>query len=238
MALEILLRTLLIYLVVLALIRLMGKREIGQLSAFDLVVAIMIAEVAVFPMEDLETPLYVSLIPVFTLVGAEIFFSFLCLKNSTIRRMINGSPTVIVFRGKIMEKEMRKLRYSVNDLLEQLREKEVLDLADVEYAILENSGELSVVLKPDKKPLTPADLNLQVPWEEPPVPLIFDGRVNYRNLKYLGWNEDYLSGRLQREFGLEITEVLYASRNPGGDLYVSEKASARYKENRWRDVKA
>lgn len=223
LALTVFLRTILIYLVVLTLIRLMGKREVGQLSAFDLVVAIMIAEVAVFPMEDLDTPLYISLLPVFTLVGAEVFFSYLCLKSSKLRKVISGEPTVVIYQGKIMEKEMRKLRYSVNDLLEQLREKDVQSVADVEYAILENSGKLSVILKREKKPLSPSDLNLEVPAEDPPVPLVLDGEVNRENLQYLGWSEEFLSQKLQEEKGLQIREVLYAVTLADGELYVSEK---------------
>ncbi len=233
MALEIFLRTLLIYLVVLILIRLMGKREVGELSAFDLVVAIMIAEVAVFPMEELDIPLYIGLIPVFTLVGAEIFFSYLCLKSQFIRKVINGAPSVIIYQGEIMESEMRKLRYNINDLLEQLREKEVIDVSEVEYAILETSGELSVILKRDKRPLTPSDINLEVPdVTEIPVPAIIDGEIQRENIRKMGVGEAALEERLKKEKGVNSSQVLFATLDKGGNMYVSIKERDRSKSNR------
>ncbi len=232
MALEIFFRTIFIYLVVLVLIRLMGKREVGELSAFDLVVAIMIAEVAVFPMEELDTPLYIGIVPVLTLVGAEIFFSFLCLKSQLVRRVINGSPSVIISRGEIMEKEMRKLRYNVNDLLEQLREKDVVDISDVQYAILETSGELSVILKSEKKPLTPSDLNLKVPEEEIPATVIIDGEVQRENLEIMGLDEACLGEKLKKEKGVSISQVLYASLESSGEMYVSLKERSRTVQKR------
>jgi len=216
-------RTLLIYLLVLFVIRLMGKREVGELSSFDLVVAIMIAELAVIPMEQVDIPLYVGLIPLFTLAVLEVIISFLCLKSRFVRRVISGSPSIIIANGKIMEDEMRRLRYNVNDLLGQLREKDVANIEDVDYAILETSGELSVILKPDRRPVTPKDLSLSPPYEGLPVPLIFDGEIHQGNLRFLGYDVAWLKEKLAQSGQLSPEDVLFASMDSSGNLYISEK---------------
>ena len=118
----------------------MGKREVGQLSTFDLVVAIMIAEVAVFPLEDLKTPLYMGLFPMLVLVSAEVLLSYLCLKYKFLRKIVDGYPSVLISKGEIVEEEMRRQRYNINDLMGQLRERNIFNISDVEYAILETTG--------------------------------------------------------------------------------------------------
>ena len=225
MVLNIFLRTLLIYLSVLLVMRLMGKREVGQLSTFDLVVAIMIAEVAVIPVEDLSIPVYIGLIPMFTLVGAEIFFSFLCLHSRKLRGLIEGHPSIIIANGRIIEREMRRLRYNINDLLGQLREKNIFNLSDVEYAILETSGELSVILKSSKRSLNLEDISIFPGKEELSVPLIVDGEVLDKNLQYTGYSRDWLQQKLHG-CSLQPEDILFASLEPGGKLYISEKEHA------------
>ena len=178
-------RTVVLYMAVLLAVRIMGKREVGELSAFDLVVAIMIAELAAMSMERINMPLHEGLVPIFTLVGLEILLSYLSLKSHTIRGLVDGAPSIVIANGKIVEKELRKLRYNVSDLIGQLREKDVANIADVEYAVLETSGELSVVLKSSKRPVTPEDLGLPTKYEGLPVPLIFDGLNHYTTVPSL-----------------------------------------------------
>ncbi|NLZ38674.1 MAG: DUF421 domain-containing protein [Firmicutes bacterium] len=227
MALTLFYRTVLIYLVVLVSIRIMGKREVGELSAFDFVVAIMIAELAAMAMEQTDMPLLVALVPIFTLVALEILLSYLCLKSHTIRNIIDGSPSIVIADGKIIEKELRKLRYNVSDLVGQLREKDVSNIADVQYAILETSGELSVQLKANKRPVTPEDLGLPTKYEGIPTPLIFDGHVHHKNLRNLQLDKDWLLKELRKQGIDRIEDVLYASLDTDGNLYVSEKDRAR-----------
>lgn len=226
MLVNIFLRTIFIYIVVLFLIRIMGKREVGQLSAFDLVVAIMIAELAVFPLENLNIPIYLGLVPILTLVGAEILFSYLCLKSRKIREIINGNPSTLIVGGKILEKEMRKLRYNINDLLGQLREKDITNVADVEYAILETSGQLSVALRPEKRPLTPSDINIKAPASGFPSSVILDGEIINESLSMLNLDEEQFRLRLD-EKGLKPEDVFYASMDINGELYVSKKDKPR-----------
>jgi uncharacterized membrane protein YcaP (DUF421 family) len=227
LAFTIFLRTLVIYLVILAVIRLMGKREVGQLSTFDFVVAIMIAEIAVLPLEQIEMPLFLAFIPILTLVGAEMFLSYLCLKIHWIREVIDGAPSILIHRGKIIEQEMRKLRYNMNDLLSQLREKSIVDVSDVEYAILETSGELSVILKSDRQPLTPRDLGLETAPVYLPLPVVFDGEVCHQNLKSLERDENWLRQELLRKKGLRPKDILFASFHPQRGFYISLKERAK-----------
>lgn len=215
------LRTILLYVIVLVLIRLMGKREVGQLSAFDLVVAIMIAEVAVIPMEQVNIPFYYALIPLFTLVAAEMLFSYICLKSEWLRKAIDGSPSIVIARGRIREEEMRRLRYNINDLLSQLRTKNVFDPAEVEYAILETSGELSVLLRSELQPLTPAVLDIPAKPVNLSVPLIADGRINRNRLAELGQDEDWLRRELLEREGLSLDDIFFASYHPHRGFYVS-----------------
>ena len=222
-------RTVFLYLAVLAAVRIMGKREVGQLSAFDLVVAIMIAELAAMSMEKIDMPLYEGIIPIFTLVFLEIFLSYLSLKSHTIRGLVDGAPTIVSANGKIREKELRKLRYNVSDLLGQLRQKDVANIANVQYAILETSGELSVVLKSGKRPVTPEDLGLPVKEEGLPTPLIFDGQVHCRNLQKLGLDRTWLEEEIRKKGVARIEDVLFASLDTSGQLYVSEKEQAKKK---------
>lgn len=227
MILNLIYRTLIIYFTVLIVMRLMGKREVGQLSIFDLVVAIMIAEIAVFPLGNASKPLYLGLVPMFVLVGTEIFLSYLCLRSRFLREVIEGQPSVIIANGKIMEKEMRRLRYNINDLLGQLREKNIFNICDVEYAILETSGKLSVVVKPAKRVVTMEDFNFSPSSSESlPVPLIVDGELLSKNLEHIGYSQRWLEEKL-RDNNLKIKEILYASLDNQGRLYISEKEKKR-----------
>lgn len=220
-------RTLVLYLGVLVVIRIMGKREVGQLSPFDLVVAIMIAESAAISMEDTTKPLLVGFTPIFTLMGAEVLLAYISLKFKGARHIVTGMPSILIDKGVIMEKEMRKLRYNINDLLSQLRDKNVANIADVEYAILEPSGSLSVFLKSDRRPVTPKDLKIQPPYEALPVPLIFDGEVQERYLSLAGKTEEWLQGKLQ-EMGIKShKDVLFASLDQNEGLYVSRKNAGK-----------
>ena len=211
-------RTALLYLAVLVAIRIMGKREVGELSAFDLVVAIMIAELAAMSMERLDMPLHEGLIPIFTLVFLEMLLSFLSLKSHTIRGIVDGAPSIVIANGKIVEKELRKLRYNMSDLLGQLRVKDVANIADVQYAVLETSGELSVVLKAENRPVTLADLGLPVKYEGIPTPLVFDGHIHYKNLRGLHLDEAWLLNEVRKKGIEQIADVLFASLHTDGEL--------------------
>lgn len=216
------LRTILIYFIVLLVMRLMGKREIGQLSPFDFVVAIMIAEVAAMPMEQPEIPLLRGLAPLFVLAALEIAFSYAALHNRWLRHFVCGTPQVIIRDGQILHREMRRARYNLDELLSQLREKGYPDPAEVAEAVLENSGELSVIPKSECRPVTREDLNLRPAAAGLPLVLVADGEVVKPNLAAAERDETWLENEL-RVRGLSLKEVFLAALSPDGRLFVSPR---------------
>ena len=214
------LRTLATYFVVLIVMRIMGKREIGQLSSFDLVVALIIAELAAIPVGETELPFFRGIVPIITITTAQILLSFLCLKIDWLREVVYGHPTVLIKNGKILEREMLKSRYNLEDLLTQLREKNFPNVADVEFAILENSGDLTVIPKSQKRPLTPEDLGLSTIYEGLCLPLIVDGKIKRGNLEQTGLGEGWLLREIRARGAQSFNDVFFASRDTAGTLYV------------------
>ncbi|BAF59030.1 predicted membrane protein [Pelotomaculum thermopropionicum SI] len=215
-------RTVFIYFLVLAVIRMMGKREIGQLSPFDFVVAIIIAELAAMPMEMSNIPLWHSVLPLVILGVLEVAVSYATLLSQTLRGVVCGHPQVVIKNGKLLREEMRKARYNLDDLMAQLREKGVVDPSDVEFAVLETSGKLSVILKSQRRPVTPADLGISTPYEGLPTVLVMDGNVMKKNLKEANLDEKWLLQALQ-ERQLSPKKILLATLSTDGRLYISEK---------------
>lgn len=153
------LRTIILYLVVIMVVRLMGKRQVGELEPTELVVTIMISELASIPMQETGIPISAGLIPILTIFILEVMFSFVEMKNKKIRRFISGKPSVLVHEGKLILEEMKRIRFNRDDLMEELRLSGCANIGDVQYAILETNGQLSVILKKDNQPITQKDLN-------------------------------------------------------------------------------
>lgn len=217
-------RTLILYVIVVVVMRVMGKRQIGQLQPFEFVVAIMVSELAAIPMQNTGIPLINGIIPILTLFIAQLITSYISLKSVKARAIICGKPSILVENGRIKEEELRKEVYTLNDLLEQLRSKNMPNISDVEYAILETNGELSVIPKSGKRPVNPEDLNIQTKYEGLPLDLIIDGKVNYKNLGKakldIGWLETELG-----KFGIyNLKSVIFASLDTSGNLYYQQKA--------------
>lgn len=217
------LRTVLLYFLLLALLRIMGKRELGQLSPFDFVVAIMIAELATIPMENLSVPLFHGIIPIFILAILEILISYLALKSQFFRKIIDGTPSIIIKNGQIQVKELKKSRFNLHDLLSYLREKAIFDIANVEFAVLERSGKLSIVLKSQKRALTPEDVSVTTDYEGLSTPLIFDGVVDEKSLKKINLDNQWLDQELAKHGFSSANDVFFASINTRGELYVTPK---------------
>ncbi|WP_334109696.1 DUF421 domain-containing protein [Thermodesulfitimonas autotrophica] len=220
--LEVVARTVLIYFVVLLMVRLMGKREIGQLSPFDFVVAIIIAEVAALPMEQPEIPLLRGLVPLFVLVVLEIAFSYAILHSRWLRQLMCGRPQVIISNGRILNQEMRRARYNLDDLLGQLREKGYPNPAEVAFAVLETSGRLSVVPWAEVQPPTRRDLGLKAQATRLPRILVADGEVLVRNLAASGRDKAWLEAELHQQ-GLGVKEAFLVTLSPDGTLFVSPR---------------
>lgn len=222
--LEVVFRTIVIYLVVLVVVRLMGKREIGQLSPFDFVVAIIIAELAAIPMESRSIPLWQGLVPLFTLGVLEVVFSFAALYSPKLRKILDGSPQVVIKNGKILKHEMRRARYNLDDLMSQLRERGFVNVSDVEFGVLETSGRLSVIPRSQKRPVTPEDLGLCTGYEGLPTVLVMDGTVMHRELHEVGLDPGWLKEKLARA-GLNPDKVFLACLDTEGKLFINEDTS-------------
>lgn len=219
-------RTLILFVVVVVGLRLMGKRQIGQLQPYELVIVIMLSALAAIPMENTGIPLVSGLFPIFTLLLAQVALAYISLKSERARGIICGTPSVLIENGKIIEKEMYRLRYNMNDLLEQLRSKNIPNVSDVEFAILETSGQLSVIPKSQKRPLIPADLNLPTMYEGLPLTLIIDGHVFSQNLSRANLGMEWLASELHK-FGIkDFNDVLFASLDTEGKLFYQAKSKA------------
>jgi uncharacterized membrane protein YcaP (DUF421 family) len=219
-------RTLILFTVVVIGLRLMGKRQISQLQPYELVIVIMLSALAAIPMENTGVPLLSGLLPILTLLVAQVVLSTIALKSERARGIICGTPSVLIENGKIVEKELARLRYNINDLLEQLRAKNMPNIADVEFAILETSGDLSVIPKSQKRPLVPADINVFTTYEGLPVTLVIDGYVFVKNLNKVNLSVEWLQSELQ-PFGIHsLKDVLFASLDTEGKLFYQLKSKA------------
>lgn len=213
-------RTLIFYFTLVAAVRLMGKREIASLAPTDLVVAILLADMAIIPIEQPDTPILMGLVPIVTIVALQILLSYTSLKNLEFQKVIDGVPSVLIRSGKIDLKALTANRYALEELVSQVRLKGIHDIADVEVAILESNGELSVIPKSQKRPVTPADLGIETRYEGLPHILILDGQVLKRELEEIKLDEAWLNKELKR-LGVEggPESVLFASINTEGELY-------------------
>jgi len=221
----VLLRTLILYALIVFAMRIMGKQQIGQLQPFELVIAIMISELAAVPMENTGIPLINGITPILTLIVAQVILSYISLKSEKARALICGRPSILIEKGKIMEPELKRLRYNLSDLMEQLRGKNIPNIADVEFAVLETNGNLSVIPKSHKRPITPDDLNIPTRYEGLPHPLILDGQIQHKNLKSVGLDISWLYGQLKQS-GIEKPEdVLFASLDTQGNLFYQKRLS-------------
>jgi uncharacterized membrane protein YcaP (DUF421 family) len=216
-------RVIVLYLLVMVALRLMGKREIGQLSVFDFVISVMIAELSTLPMEDTAVPLYRSIISISLLVILQLVVAFAQLKSHRFRHWVDGEPSVLVKNGNIQDDEMKRIRYTMHDLLTQLREKGVMNIADVEFAILETSGKLSVFPKAQSRPVTPRDLSQPVQAEKMPLPLIIDGTPVKKTLATIQRTEGWLREEVEKHGYGAIENVFYAEIDQEGQIYLDER---------------
>jgi uncharacterized membrane protein YcaP (DUF421 family) len=219
-------RTLIVYALTMLSMKVMGKRQIGQLQPFELVVVLIISELATICLENNGLPLLNSIIPIVTITILQITIALINMKSQKFRILVCGKPTVIIKNGEILEDEMKRLRLNTSDLQEQLRAKGFFDLAEVEFAIMETNGQLSVMPRADKRPLNPGDLNLKIKNEKPAVSLILDGVINYKHLAEQERDERWLYKKL-RQYNIEKPEdVFFLSLDGNGNIFCQLKAKA------------
>ena len=215
-------RSIVLYVLVLIVMRLMGKREIGQLQPFELAIAIMIADLASIPMTEIGIPIYYGIVPILGLLMMHMFISFLNMKSIKAREILCGRPSILIYRGKIIEQELKKQRFTINELEERLRGNDVFNIGDVEYAILETSGQVTVIQKPEKRNVTPEDLNISPDYEGIPYDLVVDGKVMTENLKELGKNYKWLEKQTEK-FNIKPEEALVVTLDAKGQIFCQKK---------------
>ena len=216
------LRTVILYIFVLITMRLMGKREIGQLQPFELAIAIMIADVASTPMANIGVPIFSGIIPILALLSMHLLISNINLKSITIRKVLCGKPTILVYRGRIDELALKKEKFTINELQERLRGNGVFNLGDVEYAILETSGQISVIQKPDKRTTIPADFDILPEYEGIPYDLVIDGKVMHENLKAIGKDYVWLKKQVEK-FKMKPEQALVVTLDGKGQIFCQSK---------------
>ncbi len=193
MYISIIVKTFVLYFFIIIMYRIMGKKEVGELGLGDLIVTVLIAELAALSIEDTDSSIFISIVPIIVLVICEMLLSFISMKSEAIRNFIDGRPSVIIKDGKVNLTLMTKLRYTLDDLITQLREKGVKSLEEVDYAVLENSGSLSVFQNSDSYPM----------------PFILDGVIDYNVLKEIKKDKTWIQGFLKKE-NLELEDIFYA----------------------------
>lgn len=221
----ILIRTIILYFVVLFVIRIMGKAELSKMDPFEMIILFMIAELAAIPIESLDIPLLNGVAAILTLLFLEVSLSFLSVKSKKINDLLNGKPSVIVDKGRINDKELRSQRITIDDLMQQLRLKNYPSMADIDYAVLEANGDLSIIPKPGKAPLTPEAMNLTPSAEVIPLVLISDGTLYQSNLKRLKKEESFLKKELSKAKITDYSQVFLCFCDEKGQLHVYPKGN-------------
>ena len=218
-------RSIILYILVLLVMRLMGKREIGQLQPFELAISIMIADLASIPMTDIGIPIFNGIIPILGLLTMHLIISVINLKSMRAREIICGKPSILIYRGKINEKILKKERFTINELEERLRTDNVFNFGDVEYAILETSGQVTVIQKPEKRNTIPEDFNITPEYEGIPYDLVIDGKVMEKNLQQIGKDYNWLKKQAEK-FKIKPEEALIITIDGKNQIFCqkSEKS--------------
>ena len=217
-------RTLILYFLIMLGLRLMGKRQIAELEPSELVLTMMISDLASVPMQDFGIPLLAGVIPILTLMALSLLLSHLFLQNLKFRELVCGTPSILIRNGQLQQDVMRKNRYTLDELLEELRGQGYLKIQDVKYAVLENSGQLSVFPWPAQQPPTAAQLNLEQEDDTTlPVILINDGRILEKNLRSCGRDLNWLQNALSKEKISSPQQVFLFTLDEQGNTYCVER---------------
>lgn len=210
--------------------RLMGKRQIGEMQPFELVITIMISELASLPMQDTRIPLLHGIIPIVTLLVLQVILSILQLKIEKARVILSGKPSILIKDGKIDIKELKNQRITINDLIEDLRLLGTYNLDEIEYAILETSGQLSVIPKTELTPVTKKDMNIKCNQDKLPITLILDGKINEHNLEMINKDKNWLNKKLKESKITSISEVFVAILDSKDTFYCQPKEGVSNKK--------
>ena len=225
-------RTLILYGMVIIAMRIMGKRQLGELQPSELVVAIMISDLASVPMQAIDIPLLSGIIPVLTLIVAEVMVSYLSLKSKKMRKFLSGEPSIVIYDGHINEGELARLRFNINDLLEELRLNNCHDVSDVEVAVVETSGKLSVIPKDKARTATIEDLKLKnVRHDGLPCTIVSDGTLNEHELKRAQKDYKWFENEMKKHGISSVKDIFIASLDAEDELFIQLKGEKDKKEH-------
>lgn len=211
----VLIRAVVLYILLAFSLRLMGKRQLGELQPSELVVTILISNIAAIPVEDSSIPMIMGIIPILTLVCIDVIMSGIMMKSSKVRKLMIGSPRIIISDGEILQKEMQRLRYTVDDLTEAMREQSIFDITQIHFAIVETTGKINFMLKEDYKPAEKQDVKAGGSTENPPSVIIRDGIVDKEQLSLLGLGDQWLTKILRENDVSEKNVFIMTSDNNG-----------------------
>ena len=216
-------RTLIIYFIIIVCLRIMGKRQLGELQPSEFVIAILISNIATLSIEDTDIPLIGAVVPIITLMSAEVILSFITLKSGKAQVLVSGNPVMIIRGGKIDQKSMRDLRFSIEDLMSQLRINGIFDIQDVAWAIVETNGQLTVYPKFESQPITPkAVADPKSGSDTPPMVLISDGVLCSKTLSACNLTKKWYEGVLKKE-NLSEKEIFLMTCDPSAKYYIVKK---------------
>ena len=205
----------------------MGKRQLGELELSEFVVSVVIADLAANPLQDIGVPLLNGIIPVVTLLCCELLISYLILHSLRFRALLCGKPSLLIVNGQVDQREMRKNRFTLDELMEELRNQSITDISKIQYAILETNGRLNTILYPAEQPVTPSQIGIPVDDPGYATILINDGRVLSDNLHRCGRNEKWLQKELRARGVREASQVYLLTLNGAGQIFYAKKETDR-----------
>lgn len=212
-------RTAILYFFLILIMRLMGKRQIGQLQPGELVITILISEIAALPMQDNNIPMLQAIVPVCVLAVLEIIISRIALSSIKFRSLLQGHSIIVINNGKVDKKQMKRIRYSMDDLLEALRQKDIFDISDVQYAIVETDGTLSVLSKPEKRTATVEDVKAEPDNKSLPRVLISDGRLKSDQIEKTNMTMQEIEQLLKKK-NIDRKQVLLLTADENGNINI------------------
>ena len=218
----VLIRSLILYLLVIFAVRLMGKRQLGELQPSELVITILVSNIATLPIENTGIPVIVGVTPILALVCFEVIMSWLSLHFPGLRRLVSGSPKIIISEGRVDTDVMRELRFSVDDLMTALRGQDVFDISQVQFAIVETTGSISVMKKPENESPQRGELGISLQSEDPQQLIVSDGRIRVNTAESIGLNEKKIRDFADRE-GVAIEDVFLMTADSSGNYYIALK---------------
>ncbi len=216
-------RTIILYFLIVIAMRVMGKRQVGQLEPTELVITMMISDLATIPMEHVSFPLVIGVIPILTLMFAETTISFINLKSRRFRKLISGAPIVVVKDGLVLEDQLKKLRLNMDDLMEELRMNQCPDIQDIAYAVFETNGNLSIIEKSAERTAEPKDFGLNPKYKGLPFLFVCDGEVNQYALKIYKKDTRWLIKEISKQGAKNVRDVLLAGVDESGTFYMQKR---------------